>query len=296
MGCAAIVTQTLLSIGYHATLNTYPEGQRHPYLQLIHDNPDAYQPLREHGVSRTRINGRNGEDQNWSSHNTTTTLFSVLIFRVVLFGSTFLTSPSVPGLTHPLIFHSLEEYHKFVDFTALLCPFHNYASFICKEDHPFVHASWDPKDMKVVWETVTCDIANGLSSTCGPISFTQGLGVVKSMMRRMDLPKTTHATSYEVTVDLCYTGLIMFPTMDEITPIIIANLPCIIYIFIWLRALSPIDAENTTVIQRVFQDFYHSVETRLSQVEIACYDWNIVLAIHVLRCLPSFVSSLDTPI
>lgn len=296
MDRAAIVTQSLLSVGYYATLDSNAQEQPHPYLQLIHDNPDQYQPLREYGASRTRLNGKNGLQQNWTIHNTTTTIFSILIFRLVLFGSKCLTSPTILGTTQSLVFRSLRKYHEFVDLTALLCPFRDYASFICKQDHPLVHASWDPREMEVIWEAAISDVAADLSSTSGPITFSQGLSVVKSMLGKMNIPGTTQSTPYEAAVDLCYAGLFTFPTMDDIGQIIIANLPFIVNVFIWLDVLSPISANDADTVRQVFQDFYYSVETRLSRVEIARYDWNIVLAVHLLHCLPSFVTSLDTSV
>ena len=73
---------------------------------------DVLQPLREEGISRTRINGRNGEHLTSAHACTQSGFFSLLIFRNVLFNSPYLHSTTLTNAERRVLFKTPAEFFK----------------------------------------------------------------------------------------------------------------------------------------------------------------------------------------
>lgn len=76
----------------------------------IHRSPDSYQPLRQYGTSRSRINGRSGTELCKAFAAKPEGLFSILVFRNILFRSPYLMSDAVPNEKRRVLFQSDDDF------------------------------------------------------------------------------------------------------------------------------------------------------------------------------------------
>lgn len=277
---------------------TGPSGHNaDPLVKKMVKESDVYQPLRELASSRSKINGRAGENLTKEIAQTPGGRFSLLLFRNVLFNTQYLTAPSNGDDNPRVIFTDLEDFTQHVDNirTQQLSHLDDDAArkrWFCNK-RAFGGQAIGARDISnatVLWE-VASDPGrwSSLRPDGTPMTFADGLSTLQQLSTpQTPIPGFGALTSYLTLADMCSHGIVAMPSpiqmgekIYQINKGALAGLKHLGYLGQDGKRKRTKGMAKTTVVA-AFELFYNHITDALSAQEARDMGWNTLVAEHVL--------------
>ena len=280
-----ITTQLLREA--HSLANNTATGELTRLQMAIQRSPDTFQPLRQHGTSRSRINGRNGVELSKSFAAKPEGLFSILVFRNILFRSPYLLSDTVPNEDRRVLFQSDEDFFAHLESLANYHPDMSAGEFFCNKfgmgSFPISGRSVD--SARTLWRAT-----EGLKEKWSdhavdrhPLTFEEACTLMSTIRVEYNVQGFGALSQYLTVADMCEIGLVTMPTVDEMAVKIhslgkggIMGLQDLGYI------PHSIAKPSRDEVVRAFRSFWEQIENNLSIEEKTEMVWNTVAAEHTL--------------
>ncbi len=181
----------------------------------IASKTDLLQPLREAGVSRTRINGRDRECLIRVRLCTAAGFFSLLIFRNILFNTEYLRSSTIDPADRRVLFSNAEDFYKHMKTVTKKYTIKDREAFFCNKQalsqRPITERS--TKAAKNYWDLAKVFPLNGLSDRAAKFEdMRQKLDKAANQMKIAGFGKLS---KFLTLVDMCVTGVVEKPTAEE---------------------------------------------------------------------------------
>ncbi|KAF7789174.1 hypothetical protein EIP86_000111 [Pleurotus ostreatoroseus] len=271
----------LLRAGYAAT---QPRGNATSELENeIRRNLDMYQPLREHGISRRRINGRQGQRLTRTHAATTSGFFSLLIFRNILFNAPYLHTEDISAADRRMLFNNDQDFIAHMAIIQDEYSIEDPERFFCKRNA----LSRKPMTGR---ETKTAHGYWRLAELCDVTRFDQEPAAFEAMMATLVTHDKAHKvpgfgalSKYLTVADMCETGLVEHPTTTEMGRCVhqlnaggTAGLKLLGYL------TSGRGKHHEFEVVEAFERFFRDVSEALEPEEKERMEWNTIVAEHTL--------------
>ena len=238
-------------------------------------NLDFFQPLREWGPSRQRINGRVGTGIDADFARTRAGFFSLMVFRLISFNTRPLLETPISSLT--VCFADLAQFDAYL--TEMR---HRYPGIedteLCNAKaytrRPLRDRSLQAKDH--FWKTAKECSWN----TDRMLSFSDGWEWLTKMKSGSSMPGAGKLSLYLLLADMACAGLVAMPTVQEMGSMIhklqsgaLAG----------LRVAGYLPADSGTVltdVQTAFEAFYNDIEQLREEADL--WEWDTLTAEHTL--------------
>lgn len=177
---------------------------------------DLLQPLREEGVSRTRINGRNGENLSATHACTRAGFFSLLVFRNILYNTPYLHNTS-PVKDIRVLFKTPADFFKHLDAirTKHGIKSKNEESYFCNKQalsqQPIGGRS--TATATKFWKLAASISLTGLSRQ--PAKFEDMRIQLDASAEAVKIRGFGKLSRFLTLVDMCATGIVEKPSVDE---------------------------------------------------------------------------------
>lgn len=176
---------------------------------------DLLQPLREAGVSRTRINGRDGEHLTSTHLCTQAGFFTLLLFRNILYNSKYLHSAKIEATDRRVLFQSVKDFQEHMTTVAKKYTIKNKEAFFCNKQalsqRPIKERS--TKAATKFWNLSKALPLTGFSVQ--PAKFEDMRMQLEKAANNENIAGFGKLSRFLTLVDMCATGVVEKPSVDE---------------------------------------------------------------------------------
>lgn len=284
-----------LQSGYRVAMSS-GDTEFSPLEEKIVENSDWLQPLRELTVSRCRLNGQPDQVLAVPEAATTKGIFTLLLFRNVLYHSPYLLSDDIPAGSRRMVFEDADDFRAHMDVIKNLLSLPTVDSFFCT-GQAFSQQPMKGRTVRIVDRVYTAarDPQWSLLAQEGlPIPFTRALDLLARVAK--GIPACGTLSQYLTLTDMHYAGVVTAPSIDETADMIwtlnkggISGLVCTHY----LEASGSSKARATREeVRTAFAGFYRDVANSLGAEDVLKLGWNTIVAEHTLCKIMQFRDSL----
>ena len=272
----------LLTAGWHAVLGTSMDD---PLVQQIYKDSDRLQPLREYSVSRTKINGIDGDHLNRDTGRTSSGLFSFLVFRNILYRSSYLRGEGIDSSECRTVFQSGEDFHQHIVKLQSKYLHTRKENFFCSRNalgsQTIIQRSL--QNYEVCWRSAQDSEWELLNSHRHSMTWENAVKFMNDLDKRHRVPGYGPLTRYLVLTDMVYAEVVEMPTAMEVGTVIagmragsfkaMKNLGYLV---------GSANALSVEQIARGFEQFYLDVASVLAADLVATFAWSPIIAEHTL--------------
>lgn len=259
------------------------QGKGHNQLQgRIAGNTDLLQPLRERAISRSRINGRQGEHLTRTQVSTVPGLFSLFVFRNILFNTRYLQSEKINKKDRRVIFRNAKDFIEHTHAIAKAYKLKDRERFFCNQQ---ALSQQCIKGRKTTTATQFWKLAKEIklkNSTERPASFEDTRTTLEKAAEAEGIAGFGKLSRFLTLADMCVTGLVEKPSVEEMGQ-------CIHRLgaggISGLKLLGYLDKGQKHTQQEVvnaFREYYEGVSDELSAQEKKTMGWDTIVGEHTL--------------
>ncbi|KAF7792930.1 hypothetical protein EIP86_004033 [Pleurotus ostreatoroseus] len=268
-------------------------------LQLrIWTTSDFLQPLREAGISRSRINGLRGEHLTSTHASTLPGVFSILIFRNILFNTPYLHSDQLCAEDRRVLFSSVSDFYGHMEKIRTKYGITQVESFFCNP-RPYSQQTVTGRNTQsaAAYWTLAAALTTDIKDSNEKIIEAAVIRSDPGYVATYKLAKSTlnakkellvvrgmgNLSQYLTLADMCAAGIVAVPTVKEMAGTIR-----------WLNAgaKSGLEKLGYTVASKAalpigtaeeaFHCFYTDVSDQLTTEEKCAMGWSPIIAEHTL--------------
>lgn len=275
---------TLLDAGYELAISLNPVTTPGTVDRAILQDGDLCNPVLQYTPSRSQINGREGRKLEVRADTFVEDIFSILVFRNILFNTAYMKARFLPGTCRTFAFTSLEGFRNQLKYVSIYVEPSRVEEFFCNQN-AFGQQHATPRhvqDCRLLWDVATSSDIYALHSFVGaPAPFAVVLQLLRHLHDSRGLLGMGLRGVYLTTVDLCLAGLTHLPSPTEMGSIIHEYSPGA---KAGLAAFGLLHAEADSVeeVEIAFMLFYRGVKDKLGVKKVDLYEWTTVSAEHAL--------------
>lgn len=251
--------------------------------RAISRNTDMMQPLRERAVSRSRINGRNGQQLTRSHGSTMAGLFSLFVFRNILYNSTYLHSTTIGRTEQRVLFENPDDFIRHTQTFSKAHRVKQPEAYFCNQkalSRQTIKGRKTKNAAKFWTLAASCEV-EALANA--PARFEDMRKKIEKEANADKVPGFGKLSRYLTLADMCMTGLVEMPSDEEVGT-------CIYRLKAGgakgLELLGYLDnaAEKHTEaeVRTAFQEYYRAVSRELEPDERESMGWNPIVGEHTL--------------
>ena len=246
-----------LATGHRLATCTFTSAGRTSIEETILLHGDLCNPLLEFTPSRSQVNGREGQQISIHENTFITDIFSILLFRNILFNSPYILAHFLPGNLRRFQFYSVSDFKDHIRSVSIYLAPHLQESFFCNqsafgESHETLRRT---SDCEKLWKVANCAGMRTLYLMLkSSRPFSSILQVIRKIHDSHELVGMGKRGAYLTAMDICMAGLANPPTVEEMGYVIQEYSPHAKITLIMLGLLHP-DHSSPQDIQHAFQRF-----------------------------------------
>lgn len=260
-----------------------PAAKSTPLQKRIAGNTDLLQPLREEGVSRTRINGRNGERLTSDHACTQAGFFSLLVFRNILYNTPYLHSTKLTLSERRVLFSSPADFKKHMK---------TITTKHCIEDKEAYFCNRKALSSQTITGRTTSTVAKywKLAQACNwtglaeqPKAFDDMRRQLEAVANAVNIPGFGKLSRFLTLVDMCAVGIVQKPTEEEMGRCIYrlgAGGKAGLILLGYLDNTGKKPTEDEVV--HAFEEYYTAASNTMSAEEQRTIGWDTLVGEHAL--------------
>ena len=175
---------TLLDAGYELAISLNPVTTPGTVDRAILQDGDLCNPVLQYTPSRSQINGREGRKLEVRADTFVEDIFSILVFRNILFNTAYMKARFLPGTCRTFAFTSLEGFRNQLKYVSIYVEPSRVEEFFCNQN-AFGQQHATPRhvqDCRLLWDVATSSDIYALHSFVGaPAPF----AVVLQLLRHL---------------------------------------------------------------------------------------------------------------